>query len=98
MLAVDFVSVPYQVAWNAVFGESFDHLLSGQGSGRILGHVKVNYAPAVMGQDDQNEQDAERGSWNGEEVSRDQLFQVVVQKRPPGLRGWFPPPGQKSSI
>ena len=53
----------------------------------MLGHVEVDDAPAVMGEHDENEEDAEAGGRHGEEIDRDQVEEVVGEERPPGLRG-----------
>src|SRR6266571_3763278 len=39
-----------------------------------------------MGQDQENIKHPKRGRWDGKEIDRDQLFGVVVEERPPGLR------------
>src|SRR2546428_9639425 len=86
MLAVDLVAVPDQVAWNGVLREGLDPLLPSPPCLRMLGHVEMNHAPAVMSQHHQHKQDSERGGRNGEEVDRDQILYMVVQESLPGLR------------
>jgi hypothetical protein len=53
----------------------------------VLGDVEVDDPPAVVGEDDEDEEDAEASGRDGEEVDRDQVADVVSEERPPGLRG-----------
>jgi len=66
IVAVDSVAVSDQVGWNGVLRKGLDYLLPGPGCSRIPRHVEVNQPPPMMGQDYKNEQDPERGGWNGE--------------------------------
>ena len=53
----------------------------------MLGDVEVDDAPAVVGEHDEDEEDAQAGGGHGEEVDGDQVADVVGEERPPGLRG-----------
>jgi hypothetical protein len=53
----------------------------------VLGDAKVDDAPAVVSEDDQDEEDPKARRGYGEEVDRDQVAEMVSEKRPPGLRG-----------
>ena len=59
---------------------------AGSGGG-VLGHVKVDDSTALMGEDDEDEQDTEAGGGHDEEVDRDQVGDMVGEERAPGLRG-----------
>lgn len=50
--------------------------------------VEMKYLPSVVTQDDEDIEDVEGERRNGEEVDRDHVFHVVLQKRLPRLRGW----------
>src|SRR4030095_10893284 len=62
-------------------------LLGGPASSRVLGDVEMDHPPAVAGEDDEDEEDAEASSGYGKEVDGDQVSDVVGEERPPGLRG-----------
>ena len=53
----------------------------------MLGDVEVDDPPAVVGEHDEDEEDAEASGGHGEEVDRDQVADMVGEERPPGLRG-----------
>src|SRR5262245_56349511 len=53
----------------------------------MLGGVEVDHPPAVVGEHDEDEEDAEARSGHGEEADGDQVADVVGEKRLPGLRG-----------
>lgn len=46
----------------------------------------VKRTPAIMVENDEDEQELECNCWDDEEVCRNRLLGVVVEKRPPGLR------------
>ena len=64
-------------------GEGVHDLLSG----RVLGHVNVDDPTAVVGENDEDEQDTEAGGGHGEAVDRDHVGDMVGEERAPGLRG-----------
>src|SRR2546427_2092214 len=84
LLAVDLVTVAQEIGRR---GESVHDLLGGPVGGGVLGHVEVDDAPAMVGEHDEDEEDAEPRGGHGEEIDRDQVPDVIGQKRPPGLRG-----------
>ena len=57
----------------------------------MLGHVEVDDAPALVGEHDENEEDAQAGGGNGEEVDRHEVPDMVGEERAPGLRGGCAP-------
>ena len=71
-------------------GKGFNHLLGCPGRRRMVGHVYVNYPPAVMPQHDEDEQNAASDRRDREEVNRHQRGDVIRQKRAPRL-GRRPP-------
>ena len=52
---IDLVSISDQIAWRSVFGERFQDLLSGPSRRRMLRHVEMHDAPAMMRQYHENE-------------------------------------------
>jgi len=87
LLAVDLVTVAQEIGRRGVVRESVHDLLGGPVGGGVLGHVEVDDAPAMVGEHDEDEEDAEPSGGHGEEIDRNQVPDVIGQKRPPGLRG-----------
>jgi len=52
---IDLVPISDQIAWRRVVGERFQDLLRGPSCRRMLGHVEMHDAPAMMRQHDKNE-------------------------------------------
>jgi hypothetical protein len=50
---IDLVTIAQQVPWCGIFGKRLYHLLSCPTSRRMLRHVEMNDAPAMMSQDPQ---------------------------------------------
>ena len=48
--------------------------------------VEVDDAPAVVGQNDEAEQQSEGGRRDDEEIAGDSGFEMILEKSPPGLR------------
>jgi hypothetical protein len=53
----------------------------------MLGHVEVEDAPAMVGEDDENEEHAQVRDGHREEIDGDEVPDMVGQKRSPGLGG-----------
>jgi hypothetical protein len=86
LLAVDLVTVAQEIGGGGVVGEGVDDLLGGPVGGRVLGHVEVDDAPAVVSEHDENEEDAEARGGHREEIEGDEIADMVGEERPPGLR------------
>ncbi|MGH2372822.1 MAG: hypothetical protein ACRDIC_05010 [bacterium] len=56
----------------------------------MLGDVEVENPSAMKNKHDGNEQDAQVGGGDGEEIDGDQVADMVGEERPPGLRGLGP--------
>src|SRR6185369_8350236 len=95
-LTVDAVAVAKEVGRRGFVREGVDELLSGPDSGRGLGDVEVDDPPAVVGEDDKDEEDAEASGGDGKEIDRDQVEDAVREERPPGLRGLGPMLGHEA--
>ena len=48
----------------------------------VFGDVEMQHAPPVVGEDDEDEEDLEGCRGNGEEIDRDQVTHVVLEKGP----------------
>ena len=87
VVAKDSIPISQQIAWRRVPGERIAKLLGSPFGGRMSRDVEVHYAPPLMGQHQEHVQNLEADGWHGEEVYRDKLLDVVVEKCPPGLAG-----------
>ena len=67
-VTVDLVAVAKEIARRGVVRERVDDLLSGPVGGGVFGHVEVDDPPAVVGEDDKDEEDAEASGGDGEEI------------------------------
>src|SRR6266704_4527658 len=63
--------------------------LSGPICGRVGGHIEVQDATPVMGQQQKYVKDLEPDGGHGEEVDRDELLGMVLQEGAPSLRRRF---------
>jgi hypothetical protein len=55
----------------------------------MRGYVEMEEAPPLMCQDNEDIQNSKRGGRDHEEVRRDPLIRVVMQKSTPRLEGGF---------
>ena len=85
LLTIDLVTVAQEIERRRVVREGFHDLLSGPAGGGMLGHVEVDHPPAMVGEHDENEEHAEACGGDREEVEGDEISDMVVEKRPPGL-------------
>jgi hypothetical protein len=88
---VDAVVIVEEIGRHGVVREGVDDLLGGPGSGGMPGDVEVEDASAMVGEDHQDEQDAQVSGGNGEEVDRDEVPDMVGEECLPGLRGGYAP-------
>jgi hypothetical protein len=87
VLAIDLVAIAQEVGRRGVVRERGDDLLGGPDSGGMLGDIEVDDPPAMVGKDDEDEQDAQPRGGHGEEIDGNQVPDMVVEECPPGLRG-----------
>lgn len=88
-ISVNAVAVPQQVFRCGVEGKRFDDLLCCPCCRRMSRNVEMNDLTAIMPADDEPEQDPELHCRDREEVDRNNLSDVIVEKRPSCLRRWF---------
>ena len=81
--AVNSVAVTNQIQRCRVPRERFDELSAGPVSRGMRGDVEVSDAPPVMGEHEEYEENAEGNGGHGEEVDRDEIFQMIIEERPP---------------
>src|ERR1022692_163219 len=86
LVAENAVAVADHEPRRRVLGESLDDLLGGPGRTGVLGDVEVKNAAAVVGQNEEDIQNAKRRRGNREEIDRRQRADMVVEEGPPGLR------------
>ena len=83
---MDAVAITNQEAWSLIVGERLDNLLSRPLGRGMLGDVEVDDMSSMMTKNDEGKQYAESGCRNGEEIDRDNVTEMILEKRPPGLR------------
>jgi hypothetical protein len=96
LLAVDLVTITQEIGRCVLVREGVHELLSRPGGSGMRGHVEVNDPPAMVSEDDKDEEDAEASGLHGEEIDRDQVADMVREERPPGLRGLGPTLGHEA--
>ena len=89
VIAKDRIVVAQEVARELGKGKCLAQLLSGPICGRVGGHIEVQDATPVMGQNQKYVKDLEPDGGHGEEVDRDQLLGMVLQEGAPSLRRRF---------
>jgi hypothetical protein len=77
LLAIHLVTVAQGVGGRRVVWERGDDLLRGPDGGGVLGHVEVDDPPAMVGEHDEDEQDAQARGGHGEEIDGDQVSDMV---------------------
>jgi hypothetical protein len=87
VVAVDTVAVAHQVLGRRVLGECLNDLLGGPVRAGVAGDVPVQDAPAVVGEDEKDVEDAKSRGGHGEEVDRGERTDMVVEESAPGLEG-----------
>src|SRR5215469_13865112 len=76
-----------EVAWCTFPGEGFGKLMRGPIASRMGSYVEMNHPSSLMSQHDENEQQSKRHRGHHEEIGRNQLGDMVVEKGAPRLRG-----------
>ena len=87
-IAGDRVAIAEEVGGCGIVREGLHDLLSRLGGGGMFRHVEVEDTPAMVAEDDQDEEHAQASGGDREEIDGDQVADMVGQERPPGLRGW----------
>ena len=85
-VTVDRVAIAEEIGRRGVVREGVHDLLGRPGRGGMLGDVEVEDAPAMVGEHDEDEEDAQARGGHREEIDRDQVPDVVGEERAPGLR------------
>jgi hypothetical protein len=86
-VAVDGVSVAKEIGRGGVVGKGVHDLLSSPRRGGMLGNVEVQDPTPMVSEHDEDEEHPQLSGGDGEEVDRDEIPDVIREKRPPGLRG-----------
>ena len=96
-------TVKDQITGRGVVRECLAQLLDDPGAGRVFGHIAVQDAPPIMGNDEETVENAESERRNGEEIHCSDGFTMIAQKgRPPlcriGISRRFPHPALHGSF
>jgi hypothetical protein len=90
-VTVDCIAVAKEVGRRGIVWEGVDDLLSGPAGGRMLGDIEMDDSSAMMSERDENEEYAEPGGGNREEIEGDEILDMVGEKGPPRLGGRYAP-------
>src|SRR5216684_138133 len=85
-VTVDRVAITEEIGRGGVVREGVHDLLSRPGSSGMLGDIEVEDAPAVVGEHDEDEQNAQARGGNSEEIDGDEIPDVIGQEGAPRLR------------
>ena len=85
-VTVDRVAVAEEVGRGRVVREGVHDLLGRPGRGGMLGDIEVEDAAPVVGEHDEDEQDAQTRGGDGEEIDGDEVPDVISQECAPRLR------------
>src|SRR2546422_1681885 len=91
-LSIDLVSVTDQMAWGLLQPARLDQLPPSPIRGRMFRDIKMHQPPPVVAQHHEHEQDPKGRRRHREEIQRDQILGVILQKRAPRLRRRPPRP------
>ena len=83
--AVDGISVAQQVPGGCVKRESLYYLLGAPLGARVGGHIEVDDLAPLVPEHEEHVEYAKRCGRDGEEVNRDEVLCVIMQKGSPGL-------------
>ena len=84
-VTVDCVAVAEEVGRCGIVGEGVYDLLGGPVGGGMFGHIEMDDPPAMVSEYHENEEYAQAGSGDREEVEGDEIADMVVKERAPGL-------------
>src|SRR6516165_6875860 len=86
------VAITQEIPRSRVPREGLQQLLGRPLRRRMAGDREVHEPTAVMAKDYEHKQPAKCGGWNDEAISRDEILDVIGQKRTPGLGRRVPVP------
>src|SRR3989475_6111381 len=90
--SIDLVSVTDQMAWGLLQPARLDQLPPSPIRGRMFRDIKMHQPPPVVAQHHEDEQDPKGRRGHREEIQRDQILGVILQKRAPRQRRRPPRP------
>ena len=82
---VDSVAITNQKSQRCIVRKGLDHLLRSPVGCRMSGDIEMHDMSAILAEDNEGEQNAERGRRNGEEIDGDNVSSMIVEKGPPSL-------------
>src|SRR5260370_40240749 len=86
-VTIDAVAIAKEVGRGGVVLEGVCDLRGGPGARGMFGHVEVEDVAALVGEHDEDEEDAQLRGGDREEIDRDEVGPMVGEERAPGLRG-----------
>src|SRR6266404_7993559 len=85
-VTVDRVAIAEEIERGLLIREGVHDLLGRPGSSGMLGDIEVEDAPAVVGEHDEDEQNAQARGGTSEEIDGDEVPDVIGQEGAPRLR------------
>ncbi len=85
-VAVDSVAITNQKPRCFFVRKGLDDLLRSPFGRWMLSHVEMNQLPPIVAKNDEREKDPKCCCWHRKEVNTDDVAEVIIQKRSPGLR------------
>jgi hypothetical protein len=82
-LSVDRVPIPQEITRCGVPWEGIHELLGRPLGGGVLGDIKMHDATTLVSQQDEHEEHSAVNGWHGEEITGDDILDMVGQKGPP---------------
>jgi len=86
-IAVHRIAIAEKIGGCGVVGEGVHDLLSSPRRGGMLGEVEGQDPAPMVSEHDEDEKHPQLSGGDGEEVDRDQILDMVAEKRAPGLGG-----------
>jgi hypothetical protein len=80
------ITIAQEISRQLIPGECIAKLLDGPGGRGMFRDRHMHHAPAIMGEEHQDEEQSTSHRRDDEEISRDQLLPVIGQERAPCLR------------
>jgi len=80
---IDTIPIAEEIPGRFIPGKGFHHLLRCPHGSWMFRHMKMHDPAPLVGEDDEDEKHTERHGRDGEEIERDQVLGVALQKRLP---------------
>jgi hypothetical protein len=90
VVAKDSIAISQEVVRCGVPREGVTKLLGRPLRRRVIRDIEMEYPAPVVSKHQERVQDLKPDGRHGEEIDGHQALELIVEERPPGLRGWLP--------